>query len=277
MVNDYRKFWHDKPDAPVLYANGDSFTWGTGIGNLTAKPQFHWKHFEQARLIDTWPGKLGKLMECQFINDGWAGGSNARMVRRTKQFVNDIEDCADVYVVLGWSTAVRIEYARPINEVDTVVPYRFQGRTGPYDIDGDTTYVQIQESGLNSPRDPFYQGDKDYQKKFYMENSDSDLFVQYLEQVIDLQQFLESKKVKYLFFNAFGNKELYKENFDDRRIYPILDKMNFDTFMGWPEEDFCVWAYMQDPNDKLPDGHLGVASHNHLSVLLYDKLKELYE
>ena len=27
MVNDYRKFWHDKPDAPVLYANGDSFTW----------------------------------------------------------------------------------------------------------------------------------------------------------------------------------------------------------------------------------------------------------
>ena len=102
------------------------------------------------------------------------------------------------------------------------------------------------------------------------------MFVKYLEQVIDLQQFLEQKKVKYLMFNAFGNKELYKENFEDRRIYPILDKMNFDTFMGWPEEDFCVWAYMQDPNDKLPDGHLGVASHNHLSVLLYDKLKELY-
>ena len=51
------------------------------------------------------------------------------------------------------------------------------------------------------------------------------------------------------------------KNIEDRRIYPILDKMDFDKFMGWPEEDFTVWSYMQDPNDKLPDGHLGVASH----------------
>jgi hypothetical protein len=32
---------------------------------------------------------------------------------------------------------------------------------------------------------------------------------------------------------------------------------------------------MNDPEDKLPDGHLGVASHKHLAVLLYDKMKEL--
>ena len=276
MVNDYRKFWQNKPKAPILYANGDSFTWGTGIGNLTAKPQLNWKQFDQARLKNTWPGRLSKLLDAQFINDGWAGGSNSRIVRRTKQFVDDVEDCADIIVVIGWSTAVRIEYARPTEQVDHVVPYRFQGRTGPYDTQDGTTYVQIQESGLNSPRDPYHPPDREYQKDFYLENTDSDLFVKYLEQVIDLQQFLEQKKVKYLMFNAFGNKELYKENFEDRRIYPILDKMNFDTFMGWPEEDFTVWSYMQDPDDKLPDGHLGVASHNHLSVLLYDKLKELY-
>ena len=198
------------------------------------------------------------------------------MVRRTIKFIEERNDLENIYVVIGWSTAVRVEYARPKQDVDTVVPYRFQGRTGPYDIDGTITYVQLQESGLNSPKDPFYQGDRDFQKKFYIENSDSDLFVEYLQQVVDLQKYLETKKVKYVFFNAFGNKELYKENFNDRRIYPILDGMNFDTFMGWPEEDFTVWSYMQDPNDKLPDGHLGVASHNHLSVLLYDKLKELY-
>jgi hypothetical protein len=261
----------------LIYANGDSFTWGTGIGNLTAQPQFHWDKFNKARLSNTWPGMLAKLMDCKFVNDGWAGGSNARIVRRTKKFVNERKDCSDVTVIIGWSTAVRVEYARPTEDVDQVVPYRFQGRTGPYDVDKGTTYVQIQESGLNSPRDPYHPPDKEYQKKFYLENSDNDLFVQYLQEVTDLQQFLQEHKVKYVMFNAFGNKELYKENFEDRRIYPILDKMNFDTFMGWPEEDFCVWAYMQDPNDKLPDGHLGVASHNHLSVLLYDKLKELYE
>lgn len=276
MVNDYRKFWHNKPTAPILYANGDSFTWGTGIGNITAKPQHDFESFNNARLNNTWPGQLADLLGGQFINDGWAGGSNARIVRRTVQFVNDIEDCADVIVVIAWSSAVRVEYARPTVPVDTEVPYKYQGRTGPYDIQGNTTFVQIQESGLNSPRDPFHPPDREYQKTYYTKHSDSDLFVMFLEQVINLQKFLQNKKIKYLMFNAFGNKELFKENIEDRRIYPILDQMNFDKFMGWPEEDFTVWSYMQDPNDKLPDGHLGVASHKHLAVLLNDKIKELY-
>ena len=260
----------------MLYANGDSFTWGTGIGNITAKPQLNYNKFENARLGNTWPGMLANLLSCEFINDGWAGGSNARIVRRTKQFINETENCADVIVVLAWSTAVRVEYPRPTVAVDTEVPYKIQGRTGPYDIHEDTTYVQIQETGLNSPRDPFHPPDREYQKQFYLEHSDSDLFVLFLQQVIDMQKFLDNKNIKYVMFNAFGNKELYKENFNDRRIYPILDQMDFDKFMGWPEEDFTVWSYMQDPNDKLPDGHLGVASHNHLSVILYNKIKELY-
>ena len=79
-----------------------------------------------------------------------------------------------------------------------------------------------------------------------------------------------------MFFNAFGNKELYKENLDDMRIYPLLDQIDFNRFMGWPDEDFCVWSYMEFGNDKLKDGHLGVASHKHLAVLLNNKLKELY-
>ena len=83
---------------------------------------------------------------------------------------------AEVKVIICWSTAVRVEYARSNEPVDTEVPYILQGRTGPYDIDGKTTYVQIQEVGLNSPLDPFYQGDKDYQKEFYLANTDADLF-----------------------------------------------------------------------------------------------------
>ena len=260
----------------MLYANGDSFTWGTGIGNITAKPQHDFKTFDDARLKHTWPGILSTLLKTNFINDGWAGGSNARVVRRTKQFVNNQKNNNDMYVVIAWSSAVRVEYARPTVPVDTEVPYKYQGRTGPYDIENNTTYVQIQETGLNSPRDPFHPPDREYQKIFYTQHSDSDLFVMFLEQVIDMQKFLQNKNIKYLMFNAFGNKELFKDNVEDRRIYPILDQMDFDKFMGWPEEDFTVWSYMQDPNDKLPDGHLGVASHRHLAVLLNDKLKELY-
>ena len=46
--------------------------------------------------------------------------------------------------------------------------------------------------------------------------------------------------------------------------------------MGWPDEDFCVWSYMEYGEDKLDSGHLGVASHKHMAVLLKDRLEELY-
>ena len=189
----------------MLYANGDSFTWGTGIGNITAKPQLNYNKFENARLGNTWPGMLANLLSTEFINDGWAGGSNARIVRRTKQFINETEDCADVIVVLAWSTAVRVEYPRPTVAVDTEVPYKIQGRTGPYDIHEDTTYVQIQETGLNSPRDPFHPPDREYQKQFYLEHSDSDLFVLFLQQVIDMQKFLDNNNIKYeIIFHTYN-------------------------------------------------------------------------
>jgi hypothetical protein len=275
MVNDYSKFWQASNDA-VLYCNGDSFTWGTGLGNLECPPQINFDRFEKSRLNNSWPGQLSQIINCDFINDAWAGGSNARMIRRTKKFISEIESCLNVTVVLGWTTAGRTEYSRPLHEIDTQIPYRRQGRTGKYDIDDGTTYVQMQADGLGSKYDPVLQDDVDYQKKFFVENTDADLFVAYMEQIIDIQNFLKEYKIQYLFFNAFGNKELYKENLDDMRIYPLLDQIDFDRFMGWPDEDFCVWSYMEFGNDKLKDGHLGVASHKHLAVLLNNKLKELY-
>ena len=39
MVNDYSQFWRPGSDNPILYVNGDSFTWGTGIGNLFSHPK----------------------------------------------------------------------------------------------------------------------------------------------------------------------------------------------------------------------------------------------
>ena len=47
MVNDYSKFWQASNDA-VLYCNGDSFTWGTGLGNLECPPQINFDRFDLA-------------------------------------------------------------------------------------------------------------------------------------------------------------------------------------------------------------------------------------
>ena len=275
MVNSYTKFWQASKDT-VLYCNGDSFTWGTGIGNLYHSPMFAYDQFKKSRLENSWPGQLSQITDCDFINDAWAGGSNDRICRRTKQFINEIDDCARVKVIICWSTPLRTEHKRLTLPDDTKVRYLKQGRTGPYDRHGKYTYVQMHHSGLTSPT-CITEQDKNILKDFFMKHSNADLLVRFIEQVIDMQNFLKENNVDYIFFNAFGFKELYKEHVQDARIYPLLDKMDFDRFMGWPDEDFCVWSYMEYGEDKLDSGHLGVASHKHMAVLLKDKLKELYD
>ena len=99
MVNSYTKFWQASKDT-VLYCNGDSFTWGTGIGNLYHNPMFAYDKFKKSRLENSWPGQLSQITDCDFINDAWAGGSNDRICRRTKQFINEIDDCARVKVLI---------------------------------------------------------------------------------------------------------------------------------------------------------------------------------
>ena len=100
MVNDYKQFFDQGSDKPILYTNGDSFTWGTGIGNLFSHPKRNFKKFNDGRLFETWPGILAKNLKWKFINDAWAGGSNKRVIRRTKKFINDIEECANVKVII---------------------------------------------------------------------------------------------------------------------------------------------------------------------------------
>ena len=58
MVNDYRKFWHDKPTAPVLYANGDS------------------------KKADAFGAQYGKVMADAEASDGDAGSGMMSMFGR---------------------------------------------------------------------------------------------------------------------------------------------------------------------------------------------------
>ena len=89
----------------LIYCNGDSFTWGTGIGNLFHEPTKDFDLFEQARESSVWPGQLAELLVCDCVNDAWAGGSNSRIVRKTKTYLQD-KNPDDVSVFIGWSTAL---------------------------------------------------------------------------------------------------------------------------------------------------------------------------
>lgn len=91
----------------VLYANGDSWTFGDEFPNQVPMEQVH-RHYS------TWPQKLAAMMEIPLVvNESICAGSNHRIFRRTSQFIiNWIgkKKCtSDLFVVIGWTTPERTE------------------------------------------------------------------------------------------------------------------------------------------------------------------------
>lgn len=93
-----------------------------------------------------------------------------------------------------------------------------------------------------------------------MSFDDGSLYAKWLLQVILLQDYLKSKEIPYLFFNAFDTQHQYDRYKNDYTAY----KSQIDTsnFLGWPYEGFVEWAWPSPTGPKghpLEEGHAKVA------------------
>ena len=180
----------DRVKYKLLLAEGDSWTAGDIIdpnlqdklnGNVNAPENDHW------RLPKVWPSKLGKHINTEVINAAHAGSSNDGIARRTVNKVLELlkdNKPEDILVVIGFSSPERKDffYARD-NEAswDTIYPL---------------------DNFVNSP-------DRENFKKNYVNLywNEFEYFTRYLNTVIYLHSFLQTKNIDHLFFNAF-----YQEN-----------------------------------------------------------------
>ena len=80
----------------TLYVNGDSHTSGTYLDM--------WDNYN-----DCFAGLLSKRLGLEYINHALAGGSNARIIRTSKEYLEKHGN-KDTIVLIGWSHPIRSEW-----------------------------------------------------------------------------------------------------------------------------------------------------------------------
>lgn len=86
------------------------------------------------------------------------------------------------------------------------------------------------------------------------------LYERWLTHVILMQDHLEAKNAKYLFFSAFDNQQQYESR--KKAHANLLGKIKGGQYIGWPSDGFTEWAYqckLGPRGHPLEDGHEKVA------------------
>jgi hypothetical protein len=222
----------------ILYVNGDSHSLGHGTGSTagmtTNDNQFH--HIDEAPHPDNLPHSYGAVlardMGMDLVCQARSGGSIARAIRTTKQFVYQTQ--GKVFVLIGMPSFEREEWADnhghwwPINSSGyEKLPYAMQEKYRQWVIDwsvSSTGYYHIQK--------------------------------QHHATLIKFHEWLNAHSVKHLFFNTAqmfsldGRFEEYDWGHSYYQPYGLHDST----------DQFCLWCRSRG---FLPDkdGHYGKDAH----------------
>lgn len=179
---------------------------------------------------DAWPSKLSEICKQQVINFGRNGAANNRIVETTKNFINDLK------------TANAFKFSYNIDCV--IIQWTSYLRLGPNEkLPRDIELLQID----------------------YREKEEAYLLDKYFAQVRDLQDFLETRRIPYLMFNAFDNeKAIPKSNSQFKEL--VDDKY----FIGWPDEAVVNWVYGLPHGDR---GHPLEQAHIRIAEIINDNIR----
>jgi hypothetical protein len=195
----------------ILYVNGDSHTAAAEAVNPYAFAEDDPRYFYMGRvahpdnLAVSWGRLLSLALRAGFYCAAESASSNARIIRTTREWLDNHTSNNDVLVIIQWSTWEREECL----------------------IDG--TYYQVNASGIDQVPESHQQ---QYQE--YIANVD---WQQRTEQAhTDIWNFhkeLQAQNIKHVFFN--GNSDFSK--ITDQRVWDQCYIAPYDTTMTF--DDIC--------------------------------------
>lgn len=154
----------------MLYVNGDSFTYGTGVDSK-----------------DTWPSLLAEKLDLNLVNDAVPGGSNARVIRTTLAFLARHQPSL---VVIAWSSFLRTEWPSHGLEPQHLHEMDF----------GHSPIIQVQPNYTK-----YRNNDLPAITQYYQNINTNWAIDNYINQVLLLQSYLKYSKIQYVFMNALDN------------------------------------------------------------------------
>ena len=244
FINNYLQRMDISMETKLLYCDGDSWTAGDIVdpklfGDNVA--EVHHPDNEQYRLPRVWPHKLGKLLNVKVLNKAFAGSSNDGIVRRVLPNVLKLltqYKPEQLFVIIGWSSPERKDFFYE-DEWKTMYP---------------NEYDELDE------KDEIDKFKKTYFKYFWEEQEYTQ---RYIEQNLLLHNFLKSKGIKHLFFDAFyETKEM-----------GMFHNKNFEHFITRYQKEKVFRDILDDEKDW--DGyHPSEHAHEKWAKELYKDVKD---
>lgn len=267
---------------PTLIAGGDSFTWGSELGDDK------FDHLEHTPSQQTWSALLAKRYNMEYICAAKPGGANNTISRRVIKAINDNKD-KKLYVAVMWTfthrSEIRLRNMHPYNTIvkDPVVAARF-------DIDdfwinfnawhglsfvekmeffpkemSDWNYKFFQEQhdklneiGIVQASDSFYKVTGDYSYHNY--NS--------LKEMMLLELYCKNKNIPFFFCSA--SDELFKAQ-PPEVIQSGLYNLDWNNW--YRDAAFNEWA----KHHPKCGNHPGHSAHIEWTQLILPKVNECFQ
>jgi hypothetical protein len=224
----------------VLYANGDSWTFGQEIPSTHPTSQCHTDQY-----YGSWPFKLASLLGAACVNEGAGAGSNDRIFRKTTEYINEwVATCRnpqDLTIVVGWTTPERAE------------------------LEANGVYTRININNIITK----YGEDADYERQQLEEYRDSyyrvlDLEMAAVRQIrymMTLRTLTAALGIRYWDFQAIGAHPHQLQALANRHYGHTMD-----NYYGTTWHNYCQ-LHGQPLHTH---GHPTTEAHHHWASLLHD-------
>jgi len=196
----------------ILYVNGDSHTAAAEAVNphAFAEDDSNLVHLGRLphpdNLAVSWGKKLSVLLKMAFYCDAESAASNTRIVRTTKEYINNYpQDVTDLFVIIGWSTWEREEWL-----IDDI-------------------YYQINASGTDIVPASHVEKYKEYISSVNWRHKTTNAH----KDIIELHKWLNDKNIKHVFFNGNNTFNQIQTKFDFGASYiePYNKNFNYSDYL----------------------------------------------
>jgi len=264
---------------PLLIAGGDSFTWGSELGDetLTSPSQF------------TWSALLAKQLNYEYLCVAKPGCANNSIARRVIDAINQNQN-KELYVAVMWTythrSEIRLRNMHPYNTIVHDKSLEAQFGIDDYYINFNAWHGLSLEEKLSF----FPNGIDDNQHKFFSDQHDklteigitsaADQYykitgdsishhINTAKEILLLQLLLESKNIPYFFCSA--SDELFKEQHPFVIQSGLIDNINWNKW--YKEKSFKKFG------DDYPQcgNHPGVEAHTSWFNLIIPKVTECFQ
>lgn len=191
-----------------------------------------------------WAQLVANHFNLELDNQGIPGGSNQRVMRML--MMHSLKDVS--LVCIGWSHYDRFEASDEL---------------GTWDIwPGGKRSKYVEEASWRKTL-------TDYVTRHH---NDDNLYMHYLTYIVLVQSYLTQRQIPFIMMDAFGNHIDSRRT--DNKFAVLLDQVNPNTFLGWPDSTMMDWA-KHTPHG--PGNHFLEEGHKIVADRVIQQIDQIYE